>query len=255
VQSAPWIEPEPAASEVGAAGDPAAARDQARKIGEGLKRGGINTDFSPVVDTGSGAAITTRSFGDDPALVSRMGVASVEGFEEAGIASAAKHFPNHGPATADSHVGRPVVDHDAATLRSYDLPPFRAAVEAGVPMVMVGHLVYPALDGENPASLSPEAYRVLREDLGFEGVAVTDDLAMEGATRGGTTARAAVAAVEAGADLLVISSAPQEQADAYDAVVAAVESGKIPRKRIDESVGRIREMKQRYGMSGATRGG
>jgi beta-N-acetylhexosaminidase len=201
------------------------------------------------------AAILTRSYGSDPELVAAMGAASVEGFEDAGVVSAAKHFPNHGPALVDSHTGRPVVDHDASKLRSHDLPPFRAAIRAGAPMVMVGHLVYPALDQRYPASLSPEAYRVLREELSFEGVAVTDDLAMEGATRGGTTARAAVAAVEAGADLLVISSVPQEQADAYDAVVAAVESGRIPRERIDETVERIRRLKAQYGMSGATRGG
>jgi beta-N-acetylhexosaminidase len=218
----------------------------AERIGRQLERGGVNTDFAPVVDTGFGAAISTRSYGEDPALVARMGAAAVRGFDEAGIVSSAKHFPNHGPATEDSHVGSPVVEHDLATLRRYDLPPFRAAVEAGVPMVMMGHLVYPALDAERPASLSPQAYRLLREDVGFEGVAVTDDLAMEGATRGGTPAQAAVAAVEAGADLLVISSAPQEQADAYDAVVAAVESGRIPRQRIDESVRRISEVKGRY---------
>jgi len=251
VQSAPWVEPEPAAAEVGATGDPEAARAVAERIGEQLKRGGVNTDFAPVVDTGFGAAITTRSYGEDPELVAEMGAAAVDGFEEAGVVSSAKHFPNHGPAAEDSHVGRPVVEHDLQTIRQYDLPPFRAAVEAGVPMVMMGHLVYPALDGENPASLSPAAYRLLREDVGFEGVAVTDDLAMEGATRGGTPAEAAVAAVAAGADLLVISSPPQQQADAYDAVVMAVESGRIPRSRIDESAERIRKVKERYLPAGA----
>jgi beta-N-acetylhexosaminidase len=251
VRSAPWVRPEPAAADVGATGDPEVARAVAGRIGRQLRQGGVNTDFAPVVDTGFGAAISTRSYGEDPALVSRMGAAAVRGFEGARIISAAKHFPNHGPATEDSHVGRPVVDHDGDTLRGYDLPPFEAAVRAGAPMVMVGHLVYPAIDAERPASLSPAAYRLLRSDLGFRGVAVTDDLAMEGATRGGTPAEAAVKAVEAGADLLVISSPPQEQADAYDAVVAAVESGEIPRERIDESVRRILEVKGRYLSGGA----
>lgn len=248
VGSAPWVTPQPPAAEVGAGGDPAAARAVAGQIGAELLQAGVNTDFAPVVDTGYGAAIGNRSYGEDPALVARMGAAAVEGFEEAGIISSAKHFPNHGPATTDSHEGLPVVEHDLETIRSYDLPPFRAAVGAGVPMVMMGHLVYPAIDPERPASLSPAAYRLLREDLGFRGVAVTDDLAMAGASGGGTVAEAAVAAVGAGADLLIVSSPPQEQADAYDAVVAAVESGEIPRRRVDEAVGRIVEVKERYAL-------
>ena len=134
------------------------------------------------------------------------------------------------------------------TLRSYDLPAFRAAVEAGVPMVMAGHLLYPAVDAQRPASLSPEWMGLLREDLGFGGVIVTDDLAMAGASGGGTPARAAVGAVEAGADLLIVSSPPQQQADAYDAVVAAVESGEIPEARIRESVRRLVEVKEAYGL-------
>jgi len=198
------------------------------------------------VDTGSGTAIGSRSFGEDPEQVARMGAASVEGFERAGVVCAAKHFPNHGPAIADSHEGLPVVRHDMGTIWTRDLPPFRAAIEAGVPMVMMGHLVYPAIDPERPASLSPEAYRLLREDLGFDGVVVTDDLAMAGATGGGTPARAAVRAVKAGADLLIVSSPPPQQAAAYDAVVAAVESGEIPRALIRDSVERVMEVKKEY---------
>ncbi len=246
VQHAPWVTPQPSAAEIGARGDPAEARRVSEKIGRELRRAGVNTDFAPVVDTGTGAAVGSRSYGSDPELVAAMGAAAVEGFEEAGVVSAAKHFPNHGPATEDSHVGRPVIGHDAQTVADLDLPPFRAAVEAGVPMVMAGHLVYPAIDPDRPASLSPAAMRMLREELGFDGVIVTDDLAMEGARRGGTVAGAAVAAVAAGADLLIISSPPEEQAAAYDAVVAAVESGEIPRGRVEESVRRIMRVKERY---------
>lgn len=246
VQHAPWVTPRPAAAEVGARGDPEEARRASEATGRELRRAGVNTDLAPVVDTGTGAAIGSRSYGDDPSLVAAMGAASVEGFESAGVVSAAKHFPNHGPAAEDSHVGRPVVGHDAGTLANLDLPPFRAAVEAGVPMVMVGHLVYPAIDPERPASLSPAAMKLLRDGLGFGGVIVTDDLAMEGAKRGGTVARAAVEAVGAGADLLIVSSPPREQAAAYEAVVAAVEGGRIPRGRVEASVGRIMRVKERY---------
>ena len=249
IASAPWVAPQPSAAEVGSRGDPAEAGAVAERMGGELLRAGVNTNFAPVVDTGFGAAIGNRSYGEDPGLVSRMGTASVEGFERAGIVSAAKHFPNHGPAVADSHRALPVVDHDMETIRSHDLPPFRAAVEAGVPMVMSGHLLYPAVDAERPVSLSAEWMGLLREDLGFEGVVVTDDLAMAGASGGGTPERAAVRAVEAGADLLIVSSPPQQQADAYDAVVAAVESGRAPESRIRASVRRLIEVKEKYGFA------
>jgi len=253
IASAPWVAPQPAAAEVGSRGDPEEARAIAAAMGRQLLRAGINTDFAPVVDTGFGAAIGNRSYGEDPELVARMGEAAVEGFEEAGVVSAAKHFPNHGQATADSHVSLPVIRHDAKTLQSYDLPPFEAAIEAGVPMVMVGHLVYPTIDPHNPASLSRDAISMLRRDLGFDGVIVTDDLAMAGAKGGGTPAEAAVKAAQAGADLFIVSSPPQQQADAYDAVVAAVESGEIPRSRIEKSVERLLTLKEGYHLGGAGR--
>jgi len=246
VSSAPWVSRQPSAARVGARGDPAKAREIAEQVSAELRRAGVNTDLAPVVDTGFGAAIGSRSFGEDPQLVAQMGAAAIEGFESAGVVAAAKHFPNHGPATSDSHTDLPVVDHDLRTLRSYDMPPFEAAVRAGVPMVMVGHLLYPAIDPNRPASLSPEVIGTLREELGFEGVVLTDDLAMAGATGDGTVARAAVRAVGAGADLLIISSPPQEQADAYDAVVEAVESGEIPRERVETSVERVLRVKGAY---------
>jgi len=246
ISSAPWVAPQPAAARVGRRGDPAEAREIAEQMGEELRRAGVNTDLAPVVDTGFGAAIGNRSFGEDPRLVAEMGAAAVEGFERAGVISAAKHFPNHGPATTDSHINLPVVDHDLRTLRSHDMPPFEAAIRAGAPMVMVGHLVYPVIDPDRPASLSPEAIKMLRDELGFDGVVVTDDLAMAGAKGGGTVARAAVKAVEAGADLLLISSSPQQQVDAYDAVVEAVQSGEIPRERVEASVERVLQVKEKY---------
>lgn len=250
IESAPWVASQPSAAEVGQRADPTEAYAVAEQIGSELRRAGVNTDFAPVVDTGFGAAIGSRSYGEDPQLVAEMGAAAVKGFEAAGVVSSAKHFPNHGPATSDSHESLPVIEHDLATVRSYDLPPFRAAVEAGVPMVMVGHLVYPAIDPERPASLSPEAISMLREELGFDGVVVTDDLAMEGANGGKPPAGAAVEAVKAGADLLIISSPPQQQADAYEAVVEAVESGEIPEERIRESVERVMKVKDKYPLNG-----
>jgi beta-N-acetylhexosaminidase len=245
VSSAPWVTYHPPAAAVGQSGDPAQAQRIAEEIGRQLDAAGVNTDLAPVVDTGFGAAIGDRSFGTDPHLVSEMGAAAVRGFEAAGIISTAKHFPNHGAAKVDSHTGLPVVDHDMQTVLSYDLPPFKRAVEAGVPMVMVGHLLYPAIDPERPASLSPKAIKLLRQEVGFDGVIITDDLAMEGAKQGGTVAQAAVKAVSAGADMLIISS-PQEQVDAYAAVVRGVKQGRISQDQINDSVDRILKLKQQY---------
>lgn len=246
IANAPWVTAEPAAAAIGQRGNPEEARFVAKKIGTELRRAGVNTDFAPVADTGFGAAIGERSYGEDPQLVSRMASAAVEGFDEAGVVASAKHFPNHGPANTDSHVSLPVVNHDLETVKNYDLPPFRAAVKAGVPMVMVGHLVYPVIDPDRPASLSPKAIGMLRQDLGFEGVVITDDLSMKGANGGDPPARAAVRAVKAGADMMIISSPPQEQADAYDAVVEAVKSGEISREQIRRSVERVLEVKESY---------
>jgi beta-N-acetylhexosaminidase len=245
VSSAPWVTYHPPAAAVGQSGDPARAQRIAEEIGRQLDAVGVNTDLAPVVDTGFGAAIGDRSFGTDPHLVSEMGAAAVRGFEAAGLISTAKHFPNHGAAKVDSHTSLPVVDHDMQTVLSYDLPPFKQAVEAGVPMVMVGHLLYPAIDPERPASLSPKAIKLLRQEVGFDGVIITDDLAMEGAKQGGTVAQAAVKAVSAGADMLIISS-PQEQVDAYAAVVRGVKQGRISQDQINDSVDRILKLKQQY---------
>src|SRR5215204_738215 len=246
VSSAPWVTYHPPAAAVGQSDDPAQAQRIAEEIGRQLDAVGVNTDLAPVVDTGFGAAIGGRSFGTDPHLVSKMGAAAVRGFEAAGLISTAKHFPNHGAAKVDSHTGLPVVDHDMQTVLSYDLPPFKQAVKAGVPTVMGGHLLYPAIDPERPASLSPKAIKLLRQEVGFEGVIITDDLAMEGAKQGGTVAQAAVKAVSAGTDMLIISSPPQQQADAYAAVVQEVEQGRISIDQIDDSVERILKLKKQY---------
>lgn len=253
VAHAPWVSPQPAAAELGARADAREVRGVYEQVGLELRRAGVNTDLAPVVDTGYGSAIGSRSFGEDPRLVAELGAAAVNGFQDAGVVASAKHFPNHGVAVSDSHTSLPVVQHDLQTINSYDLPPFRSAIEAGTPMVMVGHLLYPAIDPNLPASLSPQAMALLRQDLGFDGVIVTDDLAMVGATGDGTPADAAVAAVKAGADLLLISSPPQQQADAYEAVVDAVDSGEISRDQLEDSVRRIEEVKTKYPLYTASR--
>jgi beta-N-acetylhexosaminidase len=248
ISSAPWVSKHPSAARVGESGDPGTARAISEEIGRELRQAGVNTDLAPVVDTRAGAAIGDRSFGDDPELVSQMATASVEGFEAAGVVSSAKHFPNHGPAAVDSHSGQPVIDHSLQEMRSYDLPPFQSAVDAEVPMVMTGHLTYPAIDPNLPASLSPAATEMLREELNFDGIVITDDLSMQGATRGGTTPEVAVQAVQAGADMMIVSDVPEVQAASYRAVLQAVEEGEIPREQVYDSVERIMEVKGAYAL-------
>jgi beta-N-acetylhexosaminidase len=248
VTRAPWIPSRPAAAVVGRSGNPDWAYHIAYGVGQKLKAAGINTNLAPVVDTGFGAAIGDRSFGTDPKLVSRMGSAAIKGFEAAGIASTAKHFPNHGAAKENSHAGSPIIEHDMSTIEAQDLPPFKAAIDTGVPIVMVGHLVYPAIDPTLPASLSPRAIRVLRQDLGFKGVVVSDALTMEGATRGGGVAQAGVEAVGAREDILLLPAEPQAQLRAYAAVEQAVTSGQMSRAQINQSVERILQLKEKYQM-------
>mgnify|MGYP001326927558 CR=1 FL=1 len=228
----------------GATGRPADARDAARVTGADLLALGINVNFAPDADVNSDPAnpvIGERAFGDDPQTVARFTAAAVEGYREVGVASAAKHFPGHGATTVDSHLDLPLISSTREQIEAVDLPPFRAAIEAGVPMVMVGHLSIPALDPDLPASLSPAVVdSLLRRELGFDGVIVTDALNMAAITRHHTPAEAAVLAVRAGVDLLLM---PPYLTEAKDAVVAAVRSGELDPARIDASVRRILRVK------------
>ncbi|OAA28815.1 beta-N-acetylhexosaminidase [Frankia sp. EI5c] len=235
-----------------ATGRVADARDAARITGADLRALGINVDFAPDADVNSDPAnpvIGERSFGDDPAAVGRFTAAAVEGYRQAGVAAAAKHFPGHGATSVDSHVELPTIDRDRASLAALDLPPFQAAIAAGVPMIMVGHLSVPALDPNAPATLSKAVVDgLLRHELGFDGVVVTDALNMAAITRHNTGGAAAVRAVRAGVDLLLM---PPDVVEARDAVVAAVRAGSITPDRLDDSVRRLLRMKWRLGHGAA----
>lgn len=230
----------------GATGRPTDARDAAQITGADLRALGINVDFAPDADVNSDPAnpvIGERSFGDDPAAVGRFTAAAVEGYRQVGVAAAAKHFPGHGATSVDSHADLPTITRDRAALTALDLPPFQAAIAAGVPMVMVGHLNVPALDPAAPATLSkPVVDGLLRHELGFDGVIVTDALNMAAITEHNTPGGAAVRAVQAGVDMLLM---PPDLTQALDAVVSAVRSGAIVPERIDASVRRILRMKWR----------
>ncbi|HEX6589422.1 MAG TPA: glycoside hydrolase family 3 N-terminal domain-containing protein [Longimicrobiales bacterium] len=203
---------------------------------------GIHMAFAPVADVNvnpRNPVINTRSYGADPNIVAAHVSAFVAGARDAGILTVAKHFPGHGDTEVDSHLAMPVLTASRSRLDEVELVPFRAAVGSGVDGIMTAHLSVPALDpfAGRPATLSHAILTdLLRNDLGFEGLVVTDALTMDGIRRPGQNGVVAVDAVLAGADILLM---PPSAGDAIDAVVAAVEDGRIPRERIDASVRRI----------------
>ncbi|MFG6197293.1 beta-N-acetylhexosaminidase [Nonomuraea sp. JJY05] len=239
----------PGAAEIGATKNPDRARAVARATGEELRALGVNLDFAPVADVNvnpKNPVIGRRAYGNDPARVAKMVAAAVKGFDEAKVAATAKHFPGHGDTDVDSHTGLPVIKHTKAQWEKIDAPPFRAAIEAGVDAVMSAHLVFPKLDPSgDPATLSkPILTGLLRQKLGFKGVISTDALNMEGVRKKYNDGEIAVRAVLAGADLLLM---PNDLPKAYQAVVAAVRSGRISKERLDQSVTRLLTLKQAKG--------
>src|SRR5919112_3123247 len=235
---------------LGAGRSTADAHRSAEVIGTELAAVGINQDYAPVADVNVNPAnpvIGVRSAGADPALVSRMVAAQVRGYHAGGVATVAKHFPGHGDTATDSHFGLPEVTHTRAELEAIDLPPFRAAIREGVDTIMTAHVVLRSVDPTGaPATMSrPILTGLLRQELRYDGLIVTDALDMGGATGTYPPDVAPVAAFLAGADQLVL--APQLDV-AYNAVLAAVRNGEISKRRLDESVRRILRLKLKRGL-------
>jgi beta-N-acetylhexosaminidase len=240
----------PRAMAMGATGNPELAAQAGRITAEEARAIGFHVNFYPVVDVNNNARnpiINIRSFGSDPALVSRMARAYIRGAQGAGIMATAKHFPGHGDTSTDSHMELPTIDIDKARLEQIELPPFRAAIEEGVGGVMSAHIALPRIEPEKlPATLSPKLLTsVLRDELHFGGVIFTDALNMKGVAAHYPEGEAAVRAVKAGADILLY---PPSVEQAFNAVKRAVETGDIKEARIDESVRRILAAKQRLGL-------
>lgn len=240
----------PGAMALGAGGSTADARRAARVAGAELAAMGIRQDYAPVADVNVNPAnpvIGVRSFGSDPRAVAALVAAQVRGYQGAGVAATAKHFPGHGDTETDSHVGLPVMRHTRELWEELDEPPFRAAVEAGVDAVMTAHIVFPALDPSgDPATLSrPIVTGILRERLGFRGVVVTDALDMAGVRQKYGDDWVPVLALLAGCDQLLN---PPDLRLAHRSVVAAVEAGELTEARVEESVLRILELKERRGL-------
>jgi beta-glucosidase len=229
-----------AAAEAPAAPSPnpeALAERYGRCTGRQARLLGLNWVLGPVCDVNNNPAnpvINVRAWGEDPATASRLATAFLRGAQAEGVLCCAKHFPGHGDTSSDSHLELPLLRHSRERLEAVELPPFRAAIAAGVASVMTAHLLMEALDGARPATLSPAVLDgLLRRDLGFEGLIVTDALVMEAITAHHGPGEAALLAFTAGADLILM---PAEADAAIDALVAAIDSGAIPRQRLEASL-------------------
>jgi beta-glucosidase-like glycosyl hydrolase len=250
VSRTPFVTVFPGNMALGATRSPADARAAAQVTGAELRAVGINLDYAPDADVNvnpRNPVIGLRSFGSDPALASTLVRGAIGGFQAAGVAATAKHFPGHGDTATDSHTGLPVIRHSPRTWERLDAPPFKAAIAAGADLIMTAHIVVPKLDRSgDPSTLSKTVLTgLLREKLGYQGVITTDSLEMAGVREKYGDAAVPVRAINAGADQLLM---PPDLPRAYDAVVKAVRTGKITRKRLDESVTRILRLKQRRGL-------
>ena len=233
------------------------ARALARITGRELRAVGVNQDYAPDADVNVNPAnpvIGVRSFGSDPGLVSDMVTAQIRGYRSGGVTATAKHFPGHGDTVTDSHTGVPEIDHTREEWERLDLPPFRAAIAAGVDSIMTAHIVVPSLDPSgDPATLSrPILTGILRDRLGYDGVVVTDALDMQGVRDEYGDERVPVLALKAGADVLLKPPADDDGDGVFPrqlaAVVDAVESGELTEERIDASVYRILKLKRERGL-------
>ena len=240
----------PYAMAFGATGDEEAARFLGEVTAREGRALGIHWAFAPVVDVNNNPdnpVINIRSFGEDPELVGRLGAAFIRGAQSGGLMTSAKHFPGHGDTAVDSHKGLPVIEGDRQRLETVEWPPFRAAIAAGVDSIMVGHMAVPALDPSGqPATLSPSLnVEILRDEMGFEGLIVTDAMDMEG-VGSAWIGEATVEAVRAGADVILM---PPDLRVALQSLIRAVKEGELEEERLDQSVRRILQAKARLDLN------
>lgn len=240
----------PSAMALGAANDPVLTRDVAAATARGLRAVGVNVDFAPVADVNDNPAnpvIADRSFGSDPAHVARHVIAFTRGLQHEGIAATAKHFPGHGNTSQDSHLTLPTVTGSRTQLEALELTPFRAAITAGVAGVMTFHGMLPALDAEQPATLSrPIITGLLREELGFDGVVFTDALSMRAIADTYGPAEAAVRAVAAGVDMPLHTGPLSEHAAILGALRHALTEGRLEPSQLERSLQRLQRLAAHY---------
>ncbi|MGH3465494.1 MAG: glycoside hydrolase family 3 protein [Kribbellaceae bacterium] len=252
--------PCPGNAALGAVDDTALTAEVYRAIGAELIACGVNLDMAPDADVNVVAdnpVIGTRAFGNDPALVARHTAAAVRGLQAVNVAACVKHFPGHGATEVDSHLAIPVVDVSREVLFERELEPFRAAIDAGTKAIMTAHVAVPVLTGATPATLSPAALTgLLREELGFDGVVVSDALDMHAITRGVGLTHGAVRSLAAGSDLLCLGPLPTagDVRRIIDEIVAAVGDGRLPAARLEQAAARVAGLRAWFGSFSGTAG-
>jgi beta-N-acetylhexosaminidase len=234
---------------LGAVDDVSLTREVAAELGRRLAACGVNLNWAPSADVNSNAAnpvIGVRSFGADPALVARHTAAYVTGLQSAGVAACTKHFPGHGDTAVDSHHALPRIDADPAVLAERELTPFRAAIAAGTRAVMSAHILVPALDPAHPATLSPRVLTaLLRDELGYDGLIVTDGMEMQAVAATYGIERGSVLAIAAGADAICVGGGLADDETVRrlrDALVTAVRTGELAEERLADAAERVREL-------------
>ena len=241
----------PSAMAFGAAGSDDLVAAAAEVTARELRAVGIHFNFAPDLDVNSNPAnpvIGVRSYGEDPALVARLGTRAITAMQAVGVLATAKHFPGHGDTAQDSHLALPTVAHPRDRLEAMEFPPFREAIRAGVAAVMTAHVVYPALDADHPATLSPAIIGMLRAEMGFGGIVVSDSMRMRAIADLLGPGEAAVQAVLAGVDLILALGPTEVQWEALRGVRAAAAGGRIPPARIREAAERVVAAKRRLGL-------
>jgi beta-N-acetylhexosaminidase len=241
----------PSLMAVGAAGQERLAYEMGRITALEARAVGIHVPFAPVLDVNNNPQnpiINVRSFGESPGDVSRMGTAFIRGIQENGAIATGKHFPGHGDTETDSHIALPVIRHDRARMDSVELRPFQEAIDAGMGGIMTAHISVPSLNGgiREPSTLSPLVLtKVLREEMGFDGIIFTDAMDMAAISRLHNAGEAAVRAIEAGNDVILMPASVER---AIEGIVQAVVTGRLSEARIDESVRRLLESKEALGL-------
>ncbi|MFC5447364.1 beta-N-acetylhexosaminidase [Paenibacillus aestuarii] len=240
----------PTNQEIGKTGNAAFAFNVGSLLGKELHAYGLNVDFAPVLDVNSNPnnpVIGDRSFGANATVVTSMGVQAMKGLQAQHVTPVVKHFPGHGDTSVDSHVGLPVVQNDLTRLRKLELVSFTEAIKQDADAVMVAHILLPKVDPQNPATMSKKIMTdLLRQELGFQGVVITDDMTMGAITQNYNLADSAVKSVVAGANVILVGHEYDKIVAVTEALRQAVQDKRIPLETIDQSVMRIMKLKQKY---------
>lgn len=235
---------------IGATRNLEAAKEMASVTAQEMKATGFNWNYSPLADVNTNPdnpVIGVRAFGEDTDLVSDMTVAQVRGYQEGGVLSTPKHFPGHGDTSEDSHHALPAVTYDRETLEEVHLPPFQAAIDAGTASMMTSHIIIEAIDPDLPATLSEKVLtELLREEMGFGGIIVTDAMSMDAIDANWGAGEAGVMAIQAGADIVMATGSLNQQKETFETLLEAYESGELSQERVDQSLERILTKKVEY---------